>query len=127
MRTGLIVSIVLLAAALLGGAAAEQTMYGLSRRYESAAEELTALALAGDWDRAEQTASAYLGAWENTVHWLQMLINHEDADDVTLALIRYLAGTRARDAGLCLTAGAELREHAVHLFHRDALSLGNVL
>lgn len=127
MRTGLVISIILLAAALIGGAATEHAMYGLSLRYEAAAEELTALALAGDWPRAEQTASAYLASWEDTVHWLQMLINHEDADDVTLALVRYIAGARVRDAGLCCTASAELREHAVHLYHRDALTPGNVL
>lgn len=80
-----------------------------------------------DWDRAEQTAAAYLASWHDTAAWLQMLINHEDIDAVTLALARLSAGIAARERGDCCQACAELRENAKHIYHRDALTPGNIL
>ena len=70
---------------------------------------------------------AYLSSWEETIPWLQVLINHEDIDDVTLALERLQAGILAQEQGACYEACAELRENARHIFHRDAFTLGNVL
>jgi hypothetical protein len=48
-------------------------------------------------------------------------------DAVTSALKKIEAGISSRELSLCLEACAELGEHAEHLYHRDALTLGNVL
>ncbi len=127
MRTGLAISLVLLALTLGAGWAEENENRLLSRKYESAAEELRIMADKGEWKRAEETIEAYLQSWQETVPWLQVLINHEDIDDVTLALVRLQAAILAEDETACFEACAELKENALHIHHRDAFTLGNVL
>lgn len=58
---------------------------------------------------------------------LQMLINHEDTDAVTLSLLLLQAAIEAQDVPGCLAACAQMRENAQHLYHRDAFTLANVL
>ena len=127
MRTGLWISILLLGATLAIGWWEESENMVLSRRYVSAAEELHTLSEMQDWPRAAEVVSAYIEDWQHTVPWLQILINHEDIDDVTLALVRLQSAIRAQEKSACYEACAELKENARHIYHRDALTLGNVL
>lgn len=127
MRTSLIISLVLLILTIGGGMLEETETRVLSERYISAAEELHVMAEKREWQRAQETANAYIASWQETIPWLQILINHEDIDDVTLALERLQAGIEAQEQGSCYEACAELRENARHIFHRDAFTLGNVL
>lgn len=127
MRTSLIISLVLLIGTIGGGILEEEETRMLSDRYVSAAQEIRIMAEKAEWTRAAETVAAYLTDWQETVPWLQILINHDDIDDVTLALERLQAAIRARDQGSCFEACAELKENARHIFHRDAFTLGNVL
>lgn len=127
MRTSLWIAIVLLALTIGGGLLEEGETRILSDRYVSAAEELRIMTEKQEWQRAQETVSAYISAWEETVPWLQVLINHEDIDDVTLALERLQAGIEAQEQANCFEACAELKENARHIYHRDAYTLGNVL
>lgn len=127
MRTSLIISLTLLAVTIAAGCFSAHEARILSDRYVSAAEELRVMAEASDWQRAGETAAAYLDSWRSNVQWLQILINHEDIDDVTLALERLTASIAAQEQGACFEACAELRENARHIYHRDAFTLGNVL
>ena len=127
MRTSLTLALILLAVVIAGGAACEGLTARVSEQYISAAEELMALTEGESWQRAEDAARAYLERWEQTERWLQILINHDDTDDVTLALQHVLAGIGARDMSACLEACHTLRECAGHIHHRDAFTWGNVL
>ena len=127
MRTSLIVSLLLLMSVIAGGMLEEKKTAALSARYVSAAEELRIMAEKADWSRAYETAAAYIEDWEETARWLQTLINHEDIDDVTLALVHLEAAVAAKDQPGCYAACAELKENARHIHHRDAFTLGNVL
>ncbi len=127
MRTGLWISLLLLGVTLAIGWWEEGENRALSQRYVSAAEELHTLTDMQDWPRAQEVVSAYMEDWQRRVPWLQVLINHEDIDDVTLALEHIQAGIMAKDQAACFEACAELKENARHIHHRDALSLGNVL
>lgn len=127
MRTSLTLALILLAVVIAGGAACEGLTAQVSAQYISAAEELMALTEGESWQRAEETAQAYLERWEQTERWLQILINHDDTDDVTMALQHVLAGVGARDMSACLEACRTLRECAEHIHHRDAFTWGNVL
>jgi len=127
MRTGLWISLLLLGATLALGWWEACENRELSRRYVSAAEELRTLTEMQDWPRAAEAVSAYMEDWQHTVPWLQILINHEDIDDVTLALVRLQSAIRAQEKSACYEACAELKENARHIYHRDALTLGNVL
>lgn len=127
MRTSLVISFVLLLLTVGGGFLEEAETRILSERYISAAEELRIMSEKQEWSRAKDAINAYIDSWENTVPWLQILINHEDIDDVTLALVRLKAAVAAQEQGDCYEACAELRENAGHIYHRDAFSWGNVL
>lgn len=127
MRTGLMISLVLLCVTIGSGCWAEHETKQISQRYEAAAEEIYTLADMAEWSMAEQVITDYLHDWKQTVPWLQMLINHEDIDDITLALERLRACIVAKDAGACYENCAELKENARHIHHRDAFSMGNVL
>lgn len=127
MRSGLRISLALLAVVIVCGVMNIRVTKDISTRYVSAAEELRTLVQAGDWERAGQTVEAYHQTWKDTLQWLQMLINHNDGDEVSRALERIEAGIQAQDAATCLEGCAELREAAEHIYHRDAFTLGNVL
>lgn len=127
MRTSLAIALILLAVMIAGGCASEGTVKRQSDRYVSAAEELRILIEEAQWERAGEIAGAYRHTWQTTAPWLQMLIDHEDIDAVSLALAHLDAGIRTKDEAACLSACAELREHAGHLYHRDAFTLSNIL
>lgn len=127
MRTSLMIALLLLVLTIVGGTMAQMQTGALSDRYVSAAEELRILAQKEEWPRAAEIVSAYRDDWRRTTSWLQMLINHEDIDDVTLALARLQAAIDAKEQGSCYEACAELRENARHIYHRDAFTPGNVL
>ncbi|MGN0763287.1 MAG: hypothetical protein ACI4MK_07855, partial [Aristaeellaceae bacterium] len=66
MRTSLTLALILLAVVIAGGAACEGLTAQVSAQYVSAAEELTVLTESENWQRAEETARAYLERWEQT-------------------------------------------------------------
>ena len=127
MRTNLWVAIGLLAIVIAFGLWSTETMHGLSDRYISASEELLALTREEQWQRADEIVRTYRESWERTTTWVQILVVHEELDAVNIALKRAQAGIAAQDHSLCYEACAELRESAEHLFHRDALTIGNIL
>lgn len=127
MRTNLVISLVLLVLTIGGGILAQEETQHIAHRYASAAAEVRVLCEMGDWGRAEETVAGYAASWEKTTPWLQILINHDDIDDVTITLARLQAIIAAQDAGGCYQACAELQENAGHIYHRDAFTLGNVL
>ena len=127
MRTSLWISLSLLVLTIAAGLYSAGEIRLVSDRYVSAAEELQSMAEHHEWERAAQTADAYVMQWEKSMPILQMLINHDDTDDVTLALRQLQAAIRVRDEAGCSAACALLRENARHLYHRDAFTLANVL
>ena len=127
MRTSLCIALALLLITVGGGVVTAQKIRSVSDRYVSASQELLSMTEHGEWQRAAETAEAYLDTWRDLMPRLQTIINHEDTDDVTLSLVQLTAAIRARDASACCIACAELRENAQHLYHRDAFTLANVL
>lgn len=127
MRTSLWISAALLVAVILAGSLSATAMRGLSQQYVEAAQELRVLTAQEDWAAAQQVTAAWRADWQKRLPALQTLINHDDTDDVTLSLATLEAAIAAQDRSACLAACAALREHAMHLFHRDAFTLANVL
>ena len=127
MRTSLWIAIALLIVTIGGSLFEAGETKSMSQRYVSASEELLIMVEKQDWTHAEDTVAAYLQSWEQTIPWLQILINHDDIDDVTLSLVRLQAGIRVREKSACYEACAELKEDPRHIHHRAAFTLGNVL
>ena len=127
MRSSLILAVVLTALTIAAGCWTGHTAQTLSEKYISAAEELLIFTRQAEWSRAQEAIAAYHADWRRIVPWLQILINHEDIDDVTLSLTRLQTAVARQDAAECAYACAELLENARHIYHRDALTLGNIL
>lgn len=127
MKTNLAVAFFLLLVILLTGALLENKTREVSQQYVSAAEEILALSREGQWQRAGEAASAYSQAWEDTMGWMQLVLNHSEGDDVTMALAEIEAAVSLSDIHEVTLQCTRLRQHALHLHHRDAFTLGNVL
>lgn len=56
-----------------------------------------------------------------------MQLNHEDTDELTLAMRTLEAGIRTQSAPLCALGCTQMEESAQHLSHRDALNWANIL
>ena len=112
MKTGVWISLILLALTIGLGVWSGEEVRALSEEYAASAEELRTLAEAENWAGAEAALQKCQSVWKQKVPWLQTLINHDDVDAVTTALKKIEAG---------------ISSHAEHLYHRDALTLGNVL
>ena len=67
--------------------AALQRAQSLAMEYQHMQVEqehlMLALTESGQWQRAADTAGAYHETWDETLSWLQMLINHEDGDSLS--------------------------------------------
>lgn len=127
MRTGMIIAIVLLVVVLVGSVLTANLTYQVSQRYVAASRELLTMVESDQWERAAATLVAYQETWQETLSWLELLVHHDDTDDVTLAMARLEAGIRTKDLPLCVSSCNELQEDARHIYHRDAFALNNVL
>lgn len=127
MRTNWVITLALLAVVLAGSLWLSHRAEDVSQRFADAAAEMRSLTQAQDWEAAARRLSDYQRAWEETLPGLQMQLNHEDTDEVTLAMRAIEAGIRTRSAPLCALGCAHLEESARHLSHRDAFNWANIL
>lgn len=127
MRTNWVITLALLAVVLGGSIWLSQRAEAVSRHFADAAEEMRTLTQAQEWDAAALQLRAFQQEWEDTLPWLQMQLNHEDADDLTLAMRTLEAGILTRNAPMCALGCAQMEESARHLYHRDAFTWANIL
>lgn len=127
MRTNWVVTLALLVVVLCGCIWLSQRAETVSQHFADAAEEMRALTQAQDWGNAALQLRALQQEWEATLPWLQMQLNHEDADDLTLAMRALEAGILTRNAPMCALGCAQMEESARHLYHRDAFTWANIL
>ncbi len=127
MKTGLILSLVLLIAATGFGIYAEYAVTAQSDRYISAAHELLTLTQSGDWPRATEVAESYHHQLEQTDDWLCILINHEEVEQLSSALTdvrsSILTQTLIESARSCY----QLEAAAQKIRDRNTLSIQNIL
>ena len=126
MRTSMAIASALLIVSLALGLWCAQASDEISARYVSAAAEIRTLAQAGSWQRAEETAQAYLESWRETAAWLHVILNHEETEALTLALRRAKASVSERDGAGCVQACVELEEEAVRIGDLHRLSWNSV-
>ena len=86
MKTGVWISLILLALTIGMGVWSGEEVRALSEEYAASAEELRTLAEAENWAGAEASLQKCQSVWKQKVPWLQTLINHDDVDAVTTAL-----------------------------------------
>lgn len=127
MRTGLVVSVVILVLVAVLGFFSQQFIATLGEKYQGAARELLALQEAGDWGRLMEAASAYRDAWTQTAPRVRMLIHHEDVDAITLALSEIQASALTRSAPDCAIGCCHLEAAAERMMAHDQMCLDNLL
>lgn len=127
MRTGTWMAVILLALVLAVGAADAWITAGISQEYTAAAEAMLKAAKKQDWQDVLEQEETVLQSWQEKMEWLQMLVDHDALDDVTMALFSVRAAAETEDAAGAVMGCYQLREAAAHIHHRDAFSLGNLL
>ena len=127
MRTNWVITLALLAAVLAGSLWLSQRAEDVSQRFAGAAAEMRQLTEAQDWEAAAHRLTALQQEWEDTFPGLQMQLNHEDTDELTLAMRTLEAGIRTQSAPLCALGCTQMEESAQHLSHRDAFNWANIL
>lgn len=127
MRSAVWLAVITLAVVIGCGVWAADVTSSVSAEYAQAADELLELTQKEDWQQASQVLEARRQSWRDTVDGLQMLVNHEDTDAVTMALETIRAGVETADVPTCALGCHQLREAADHIHHRDAFSWGNIL
>ena len=127
MRTGLVVSVVILVLVAVLGFFSQQFITTLGERYQGAARELLALQEAGDWGRLQEAAAGYREAWTQTAPLVRMLIHHEDVDAIALALLEIQASALTRSAPDCALACCHLEAAAERMMAHDRMCLDNLL
>lgn len=119
-------AVITLLLALLTGSGTFTTR-SASDLFWQAAVQMENSVLQREWEKAAGQRDSFENRWEEARNVLQLLIHHQDTDDVNLALGRLRAGIILQDAALSLEALAELKESCLHLYHRDALRLTNLI
>lgn len=127
MRTNWVITLALLAVVLGGSLWLSQRAEAASQRFGDVAQEMRRLTQEQAWQDAANRLAEFQQAWEETLPWLQMQVNHEDTDEVTLAMRTLEAGILTRSAPLCALGCNQLEESARHLYHRDAFNWANIL
>lgn len=127
MKTTIWTIAIMLAALLALGITSAVLSQGASRAFWLEAENLETLLLQEDWEPLLRGLDRMEERWEKSKDWLQLLINHGDTDDINLAMGKLRAGIVLQDKSLSLWAIQELKESCLHLYHRDALRLTNII
>jgi Na+(H+)/acetate symporter ActP len=80
-----------------------------------------------NWEEAKKAVEAMRNEWEKTCQWLQLWVNHDDTDDVSLSIEQLAAAIEVKDVHMSLIISAELGESLRHIYHRDALRFSNIM
>lgn len=127
MRSNWIITLALLAAVLSGSLWLSHRAEAVSQGFADAAGEMRLLTEAQEWEAAARRLAVLQQTWEETLPGLQMQLNHEDTDELTLAMRTLEAGIRTQSAPLCALGCTQMEESARHLYHRDAFNWANIL
>lgn len=127
MKTGLVVSIVLLIVVMAVGLWTQTAVAAQGERYEGAAQEMLALCEKDDWQRIETTVEAYRSDWDAAEGWLRMLVLHDDVDAVAIALSEILASAQTHSRVDCAVGCYRLEAAAKKLYSHDRLCTENIL
>lgn len=127
MKSGLILSLVLLVIVVIFGAWAETMIDTQSLRYISASHEILTLMQSGQWERAAETTEAYSAELTQTEKWLCLMINHDETEQLANALFDLRSTLLARSETDTTHACLMLENAATRLRERNTLMLENVL
>lgn len=112
--------------ACLAGAS-DQLCRNSAQTFSREGEYLRDLLEKKDWQNLRQAVEQVTQRWNEREAALQLLIRHQETDDVSEALNKLLAGADAQNDPLCRWALAEFNASCRRLYDRDALTLTNLI
>ena len=127
MRRSLIVTLVILLLVGTVGGACEWYNSSAVRRYRLALLPVASALNSEDWETAARLTQEISARWEKEAGWMQLWVNHSDADAVSHALRGLEASAMNADALSALLFYGDCMENFDHLHHRDAFTLKNIL
>lgn len=127
MRATLWIIILLAAAILTVGFVSDHVSAGVAEEFSQQAVQMKESIKSDDWAGARRIQEDMEKKWEDTCDWLQFWVDHQDTDNVNLALKKILAAIEVQSLDSYYQADAELMESLRHVQHRDALTIGNLL
>ncbi len=127
MRATLWIIILLAAAILTVGLVSDHVSDGVVKEYSQQAIQIKESIKKDDWEGAGRITEDMEKKWEDTCGWLQLWVDHQDTDNVRLALKKILAAIQVQSLDSYYQADADLMESLSHVQHRDALTIGNLL
>ena len=99
----------------------------ISNDYQARVRQIEQAVRQEDWVQAQSLYDQMDQDWEKNRPFLQLWINHRDTDDVNQSLLSLGVLLEARLVTESLRELEMLFEHVNHLYHRDALTLPNLL
>lgn len=127
MKSTFIITIAITVTIIALGIFTGHMAYEVSQDYVKQSQAFSAWIRQESWDDAMEALPALIKDWQTTTQWLCIFVNHSDTDNVNLALGKLQAGIETKDLPLSYWALEELEEAFRHIYHRDALTLANVL
>jgi len=80
-----------------------------------------------DWNSAKVKVTQLKKTWDSTKAKWQMLLDHEELDNIEMALFRVMKWVDVQDDGEALAEMSTLRFFVTHIPHKEALRLDNIL
>jgi predicted Holliday junction resolvase-like endonuclease len=127
MRATLWIIILLVAAILTVGLVSNHVTSKVTQEYSQQAIQIKESIKKDDWDGARRITEEMEKKWKSTCEWLQFWVDHQDTDNVNLALKKILAAIEVKNLDSYYQADADLMESLQHVQHRSALTIGNLL
>ena len=127
MKATLWIIIILAAAIITVGLVSDNVSAKVVKEYSGQAIQIKEIIKKDDWEGARRVTQDMEKKWKETCEWLQFWVDHQDTDNVNLALKKILAAIEVQSLDSYYQADAELMEGLDHVQHRDALTIGNLL
>lgn len=99
----------------------------ISNDYQARIRQMEQAVRQGAWEQALTLHDQMDQHWQKVRPVLQLWINHRDTDDINQSLLNLGVLLEARLVTESLKDLETLYDHASHLYHRDALTLSNLL
>lgn len=99
----------------------------ISNDYQARVRQMEQAVRAEAWEQAFILYDEMDQHWQKVRPFLQLWINHRDTDEINQSLLELGVLLEARLLPESLQVLEVLYEHVNHLYHRDALTLSNLL
>lgn len=118
-----ILLVVVLGIGIISGICCEN----VTSEYRLKAQAVQAAVNQEDWETALTKLDEMRTGWDKVTTWLELFINHNETDDVALALRKLQTGLELQEKWLSLLAVDEVLDALHRINQREELTLTNLI